>query len=363
MVKGTSVCIAARNDASSVIPAVIPAVRLSVPPQAPSSTDSAQPLSSSLAEFVTQIITLLAHGCPPQAIVAAFGLDERSVYAWYQRAGKHCQKLHEPLVHQPRDLGQVQADEIRVKHQGGIAWLAQAIEVSTRLWLGGVVSSCRDGQLISRLIEHVRQCALCRPLLFCVDGFSAYVSSIQKVFRTPLVTGKRGRPFLRPWEDICIVQGVKQVAAKRVVGVVRRLVQGTPSQVETLLEQTQNTFQAHVAYIERLNGTFRACISALVRRSRALARQLSTLEEAMFLVGCVYNFCNAHRSLRRVLYLPNHTKRWVPMSPAMEAGITDHLWSVKELLSYRVPLPRWEPPKRRGRRSRALQELISRWCQ
>ena len=83
----------------------------------------------------------------------------------------------------------------------------------------------------------------------------------------------------------------------------------------------------------------------------------------MFLVGCVYNFCNAHRSLRRVLYLPNHTKRWVPMSPAMEAGITDHLWSVKELLSYRVPLPRWEPPKRRGRRSRALQELISRWCQ
>ena len=123
------------------------------------------------AEFVTQIITLLAHGCPPQAIVAAFGLDERTVYAWYQRAGKHCQKLHEHLVHQPRDLGQVQADEIRVKHQGGITWLAQAIEVSTRLWLGGVVSSCRDGQLISRLIEFDRTrapvCAVSSVAVLC----------------------------------------------------------------------------------------------------------------------------------------------------------------------------------------------------
>lgn len=313
------------------------------------------------AEFVTQMITLLAHGCPPQAIVAAFGVDERTVYDWYERAGKHCQKVHEHLVQQPRDLGQVQADEIRVKHQGGIAWMGMALQVSTRLWLGGVVSACRDGQLITRLIEQVRRCALYRPLLFCVDGLASYVSSIQKVFRTPVFSRKRGRPRLRAWEPVCVVQVIKQVRAKRVVGVVRRLAVGTQAQVDTLLEQTQNTLNAHVAYIERLNGTFRCRISALVRRGRALARQSDTLHQAMCLVGTVYNFCDPHRSLRRVLYLPDNTKRWVPMTPAMEAGITDHVWTVEELLGYQVPLPRWEPPKRRGRRSKQLQALIDRW--
>ncbi len=101
-----------------------------------------------------------------------------------------------------------------------------ALQVATRLWLGGEVSAHRDGELITRLIERVRRCALCRGLLFCVDGFSAYVSSIQKVFRTPVFTGKRGRPHLRAWEHICIVQVIKQVSRKRVVGVIRRIAQG-----------------------------------------------------------------------------------------------------------------------------------------
>ena len=61
------------------------------------------------------VVTLLAYGCPPQAIVAALGLDERTVFAWQQKAGLHCQLVHQALVEQPRDLVQVQADEIRVK--------------------------------------------------------------------------------------------------------------------------------------------------------------------------------------------------------------------------------------------------------
>ncbi len=46
----------------------------------------------------------------------------------------------------------------------------------------------------------------------------------------------------------------------------------------------------------------------------------------------------------------------------MAAGITDHCWTVRELLSLHVPPPRWTPPKQRGRRSGALQRLIERWC-
>ena len=122
------------------------------------------------ADLVTLIITLLAHGCPVQAIVVAFGFDERTVAAWGARAGRQGQAVQEHLVEQPRDLGHVQADEIRVKRQGGVVWMALAMMVSTRLWLAGAVSEQRDMPLIRRLIERVRRCALPRPLLFCTDG-------------------------------------------------------------------------------------------------------------------------------------------------------------------------------------------------
>jgi hypothetical protein len=60
----------------------------------------------------------------------------------------------------------------------------------------------------------------------------------------------------------------------------------------------------NVAYIERLNATFRSRIVALVRRRRALARQIPTLHDGMYLVATVYNFCTYHQSLRVPLYLP-----------------------------------------------------------
>jgi hypothetical protein len=76
-------------------------------------------------------------------VVAAFGFDERTVAAWRARTGRQGQAVQEYLVEQPRDLGQVQADERRVKHQGGIVWMALAMMVKTRLWLAGEVSEHR----------------------------------------------------------------------------------------------------------------------------------------------------------------------------------------------------------------------------
>jgi hypothetical protein len=59
---------------------------------------------------VTIVVTLLAHGCPLQAIEVAFGFDERTVADWHARAGAQCRKVQAQLVEQPRDLGEVQAD-------------------------------------------------------------------------------------------------------------------------------------------------------------------------------------------------------------------------------------------------------------
>ena len=105
----------------------------------------------------------------------------------------------------------MQADEIRVKTQAGIYWMALALMVSTRLWLGGVVSAHRDGDLIAALVHQVRQMARCRPLLLAVDGLNTYVTAFQRAFRSPLPRqGASGRSHLIAWPDIAIVQVVKQ---------------------------------------------------------------------------------------------------------------------------------------------------------
>ena len=67
------------------------------------------------ATTVMLVITLLAYGCPLPAIVKAFGFDERTVKNWWQRAGLHCQAVHEHVIGGSQlDLQQVQADEIKV---------------------------------------------------------------------------------------------------------------------------------------------------------------------------------------------------------------------------------------------------------
>ena len=305
------------------------------------------------AETVTLVLTLLAHGCPLQAIVVAFGFDERTVAAWEARAGRHGQAVQEHLVEQPRELGQVQADEIRVKTQGGIVWMALAMMVATRLWLAGEVSAQRDMTLIRRLIERVRRCALPRPLLFCTDGLCSYVRAIRETFRDPVQTGRQGRPRLRPWRNVCIAQVVKRYAQRRVIDVERRIVDGTPARVETLRRRSQGDGVINTAYIERLNATFRERLASLTRRGRALARRTLTLQHGMYLIGTVYNFCTPHASLAHA---------GGGTTPAMAAGITHHCWTVQELLSFHVPPPRWAPPSRHGRRSQALHHLIERWC-
>src|SRR5438874_2481148 len=179
-------------------------------------------------EVFMTVVTLLAYGCPIQAIVQAFGLDERTVASWRDRAGKHCQQVHQAVVQQGQlDLVHVQADEIRVKGCKMVAWMALAMMVPTRLWLGGVVS--------------------------------------------------------------------------------------------------------------------------LTRKCRHAARRLAGLESGMWLLGCTYNLCWPHHELSRQAAKAQERRGEVLLTPAMASGLTDHIWSIQELLSYRVaPVP-WVAPKRRGR--------------
>jgi len=307
-------------------------------------------------ELVVTVVTLMAYGCPVQAIVAAFSLDERTVARWRRESGYQCRRVHEYLVQAGGVLlAQVQADELRVRIVGGVLWLASALSVTSRLWLGGVVQVRRDRRLIRSLLERVRACGAFQTLLLCTDGLSSYPKQASSVLREPERTGRRGRPRLLLPEGLMVAQAIKRYARRRVVEVVRRVVLGTEEAVEARLESTQGSATAviNTAYIERLQATFRSRLAPLVRRTRAAARQRATLEAGMWLVGTVYNFCRWHRSVR-MAGSGAAERRWVEQTPAQAAGLTDHRWSLYELLSFAVPPA--TVPKRRGRRPRWLLE-------
>lgn len=98
------------------------------------------------------MLTLLAHGCPVQAIVAAFFLDERTVADWLRKAGLHGKRIQKQVAYNGRvTLGQVQADELCVRIQGGQVWTATAMSVFSRLFLWGEGALQRDSRLIQRL--------------------------------------------------------------------------------------------------------------------------------------------------------------------------------------------------------------------
>jgi transposase-like protein len=307
-------------------------------------------------EVMTMVVTLRALGCPLQAIVVAFGLDERTVRAWWLRAGQHSEQVQTSLVQAGQvDLGHVQADELWVKLRQGRIWQAMAMAVPSRLWLGGVLSPQRDDPLIRTLMERVRACACSLVVLICVDGLASYVTAVRRAFRVPVHTHKPGRPRLVLPPTVLLAQVIKHAKKRRVVGVTQRVMLGSAHAVAAVLAATHSGRQANTAYIERLNATFRACLVPLTRRGRRLVRDVSLLQAGMFLVGTAYNFCWGHRSLRVRAGLcgPGQER-----TPAMAAGLTDHIWSLQEVLCYQVPPAPYVAPKRRGRPPKPKSEPI-----
>jgi hypothetical protein len=274
--------------------------------------------------LVLVVLSLLAYGCPIPAIVATFELDERTVADWQRKGGAHAKTVHEQVVCQGQvDVGQVQADELYTKTQAGPIWIATAISVFSRLWLGGAISWQRDAVLVEAVVEQVHAAAQPgQPILVAVDGFQAYVSCFLKRFRTPLHTGKVGRPRLVVWEDLHIVQVVKRRVGRRLLSIRRKLAYGSLARAEAIMQATQVEIgRINTAYIERLNATLRTWLPALARRSRTPSGARTQLEAALFWTGGVYNFCHVHATLAG--------------TPAMAADLTDHVWSIEELIRYR----------------------------
>jgi transposase-like protein len=280
------------------------------------------------AELIFIVVGLLSYGCPLQAIVHVFGLDERTVASWRDRAGQQCQRVQQAIVQQGQlTLIHVQADEIRIKGKKGIFWMGLAMEVSSRLWLAGVVQSSRDHILADRLLQQVRHCACgASRLLICVDGWASYPNAIVRAFveqvSDTLQTGKRQ---LQVWPRLVIGQVIKTQKKRRLVSVKHTLLRGDEQGLEACLEQSHGGTQINTAYIERLNGTMRERLASLTRKCRHASARLEAFQWGMYLIGCTYNLCWVHQQLGQ--------------TPAQAARLTDHIWSLQKVLTYKVPPP------------------------
>jgi hypothetical protein len=150
-----------------------------------------------------------------------------------------------------------------------------------------------------------------------------------------------------PLPGLRYAQVVKQHRRCRLVSIRHRVVFGTLAGIKQVL--AAQGWHINTAFIERANGAMRQHVAAIGRRIITLCKGEAGLRQQLALYHTYYNFCLPHASLRRPLPQPLPTngagsaRRWQPCTPAMAAGLTDHVWSLKEVLLYRVPP--WPQPQ------------------
>lgn len=194
----------------------------------------------------------------------------------------------------------------------------------------------RSQQSADQLIDRTAY-VLCGKLpLFVSDGLDSYGVALLERYHVRVSyppTGKRGRPRVakkRPVPDLRYAQLVKKREKGRVVSISKRIVYGDPT--------TINPKQINTSLIERLNLTLRRENAALQRKTLSFAKDESELQAHLALQVAYYHFVRPHLSLRERLdkqHQQKATRRWRKRTPAMAAQITDHVWSLRELLTFR----------------------------
>jgi hypothetical protein len=212
----------------------------------------------------------------------------------------------------------------------------------------------RTLEMAQRVVHQVVQVLApgCVPL-FLTDGFREYMTALLAHFghwRPPerrQTKGPRSKPRWMPLPALLYAQVVKSYRRRRIVGVKHRVVFGTLEHVHQVLVACGR--KINTAFVERLNLDIRQRVAAVGRRVNTLCQGEDGLRHQLTVYHAYYNFCLPHASLRQPLLVPELTngsgsaKVWRPCTPAMAAGLTDHVWTLQEVLLYRVPP--WPQPQ------------------
>ena len=232
-------------------------------------------------------------------------------------------------------------------------WVWVAIDPVTKLLLAIDVGD-RTLAMAQCVVHQVIQVLApgCVPL-FLTDGFKAYMTALLTHFghwiqpERRQAKGPMPKPRWMPLPQLLYVQVVKTTRRRRLVHVSHRVVFGTLEAIERVL--AAHGWQINTAFIERVNLSIRQHVAAVGRRVMALCKGEDGLRQQLALYHTYYNFCLPHASLRQPLSQPELTngmgsgKRWQSRTPAMAAGLTDHVWTLREVLLFSVPP--WPQPQ------------------
>jgi hypothetical protein len=222
----------------------------------------------------------------------------------------------------------------------GDAWVWRAISLPSHLRVVTHLSHDRSEEEATAFLAAFKAKTDGRPPLFTSDKLPAYVEALIVNYSTaepPPVKRGRGRPRTKPRRvidpDLLYAQVDKHREAGRVVEVRRRIVFGSTELITEILGDKQ----INTSYVERDNLTSRQSNGRLVRKTLSHSKKDYYLHRHLDLEDAVFNFVRPHLSLRAPLPQTIKGRKWKRRTPAMAAGLTDHIWSLEELLSYRIP--------------------------
>jgi IS1 family transposase len=306
-------------------------------------------------------IAALAEGLGIRAVARVFEVDPYTVLSWLVEAADHLEvfsRYHLRDIH----AEQVQMDELFAllsAVKGGDVTEAEAIKRLSRsphwVWVAmdpvcklilAVDVGERTLAMAQRLMHQVAQvlAQACVPL-FLTDGFRDYLTALLTHYGQWIqperhqTKGPQPKPRWMPMPGLLYAQVVKSYRRRRIVRVQHRVIFGPAATVESIL--AKRGWKINTSFVERLNLEFRQHVAAIGRRVNTLCKHEAGLRQQLVLFQTYHNFVLPHASLR--VPLPDVTsgttsvKRWQQRTPAMAAGLTDRVWSLREVLMSRVP--------------------------
>jgi IS1 family transposase len=314
-------------------------------------------------DLIVRVIGCLAEGLGIRGTARVFEVDPNTVLQWLVEAAEQLRAFVQHFLHDVH-VRQVQLDELfallsavktgEVREVEAIErlermsqWVWVAMDPESKLLLAIDVGH-RTLAMAQRVVHQVAQVLApdCAPL-FLTDGFREYLTALVTHYGSWVqpprrqATGPTPRPRWMPLPQLLYAQVVKTVRRRRLVRVRHRVVFGTLETVNALLAPLG--CQINTAFIERLNLTIRQHVAAVGRRVTTLCKGEDGMRQQLVLFHAYHNFCLPHASLRVPLAAPLPTNgsgsatQWQPRTPAMAAGLTDHVWTLRDVLLFRVP--------------------------
>jgi len=200
-----------------------------------------------------------------------------------------------------------------------------------------VVPGKRTAKNIEKLVFDFKKRTDGRIMnLITSDEYRAYKKAILKAYgrnTTVAHTGKRGRPkgsSRVPAKGLTYATVHKTRRKGRVVKIDLRAVFNSKANVQAAIENSAVSNMINTAFVERHNGTDRNRNARKVRKTYCFSKDWDAHNAMTYFTIYSYNFCWPVRTLR----LQSQDERWFSRTPAIAAGLTDHIWSLQEWLSY-----------------------------